>query len=70
MTKHSVCPEICPKGKRVKWLIQPFDEKRTRLSKEERERAMGMLECDISATRVAQRFGCSRAKVYNLQERH
>ena len=41
-----------------------------RLSKEERERAMGMLECGISATRVAQRFGCSRRMVYNLQERH
>ena len=31
---------------------------------------MGMLECVISATRVAQRFRCSRATVYNLQERH
>ena len=41
-----------------------------RLYKEERERAMGMLECGISATRVAQLFGCSRATVYNIQERH
>ena len=31
---------------------------------------MGILECGISATRVAQRFGCSRVTVYNFQERH
>ena len=69
-----VLPCNVSEGKRVKWLIQLFAEKRTRnmprLSKEERKRVMGMLECCISATRVAPRFRCSRETVYNLQERH
>ena len=40
-----------------------------RLTKTERERAVGMLESRVAVSVVARRFNCSLQTIYNLQER-
>lgn len=40
-----------------------------RLSQVQRERALGMLQANMSVSAVARTFGCTRATIYSLQRR-
>ena len=51
-------------------MVNPVNSIMPRLSREQRLRAMGMVEAGLSYSDLARRMGCSQPTIRNLVERH